>query len=352
MVAELTIQDDASAVAFGWAKRSFAARDGLGGRPVPTPIGQFSSLLAGFGSRIAMTSDGIGTKIEIAERMGRYDTLGTDLLAMVIDDLAANGVEPCVISNILDVDRVDANVVDQLMAGLCAAALQAKVAVVGGEIAELGSRIGGWGDGMHFNWCATAIGNLRDGWAPVDGSTIAIGDAVIALQSTSYRSNGYSALRKTLTAHFGENWHNTEFEGKSWGNWLLEPCRVYAPLIVAMRENNFSFNGLSHITGGGIGSKFGRTLKASGLGADLTHLFEPTAAMLEVQRLGNYSDTAAYQHWNMGNGFLLTVDASGADAAVAFANGRGYMAQRCGQIVAAPRIEIRNPRFTLQFQVG
>lgn len=352
MVAELAIQDDASAVAFAWAKRSFRARDGLAGRPIATQIGQFSSLLEGFGSRIAMTSDGIGTKIEIAERMGRYDTLGTDLLAMVIDDLAANGVEPCVISNILDVDRVDAAVVDQLMAGLCAAALEAKVAVVGGEIAELGSRIGGWGHGMHFNWCATAIGNLRQGWEGIDGSTIAIGDAVIALQSTSYRSNGYSALRKTLAAHFGENWHSAEFAGKSWGDWLLEPCRVYAPLIVAMRENNFSFKGLSHITGGGIGSKFGRTLKATGLGADLTHLFEPTPAMLEIQRLGNYSDMAAYQHWNMGNGFLMTVAPESAQAVVAYANEHGYLAQRCGEIVASPRIEIRNPRFTLQFQVG
>jgi len=352
VVAELAIQDDASAVAFAWAKRSFKARDGLGGRPLPAPIGQFSSLLEGFGSRIAVTSDGIGTKIEIAERMGRYDTLGTDLLAMVIDDLAANGAEPCVISNILDVDRVDAAVVDQLMAGLCSAALAAKVAVVGGEIAELGSRIGGWGSGMHFNWCATAIGNLRDRWEAIDGSTIASGDAVIALQSTSYRSNGYSALRKTLTAHFGENWHTAEFAGKSWGDWLLQPCRVYAPLIVAMRENSFCFKGLSHITGGGIGSKFGRTLKATGLGANLTQLFEPTPAMLEIQRLGNYSNTEAYQHWNMGNGFLMTVDPTTADAVVDFANSSGYAAQVCGEIVASPRIEICNPRFTIEFQAG
>ena len=103
------------------------------------------------GVKIGMTSDGIGTKIELAERTGIYNTIGFDLVAMVADDLAANGIETVNLSNILDVDFLDADIVDQLMEGLYKAAKFANITVTGGEIAELGSRIGGYGDRMHFN---------------------------------------------------------------------------------------------------------------------------------------------------------------------------------------------------------
>ncbi|MFH1465496.1 MAG: AIR synthase related protein [Pseudomonadota bacterium] len=143
--------DACSRAAYGWAKKSFANRAGRMGFPVFKAEGGFSNLMDYGGLRLAMTSDGIGTKVELAERLGVYDTLGHDLVAMTCDDLAAAGVEPVNLSNILDVDRLDEAVVDSLMRGLHAAAGVAGIAVVGGEIAELGDRIGGWGTGMHFN---------------------------------------------------------------------------------------------------------------------------------------------------------------------------------------------------------
>ncbi|MSQ82026.1 MAG: phosphoribosylformylglycinamidine cyclo-ligase [Myxococcales bacterium] len=351
MVAELQIQDDASAVAYGWAQRTFAARAGKLGTPVASGVGQFSSWLQGVCPQIAMTSDGIGTKIEIAERTGNYTTLGYDLMAMVIDDLAANGAEPLALTNILDVDVVHGPTVDSLMRGLHDAAMASHVAVVGGEIAELGQRIGGFGSGMHFNWCATAVGQFTPGWQPIDGRTVVVGNVVIALASGNWRSNGFSALRRTLAAQFGPDWHTTQFADRSWGDWLLEPCRIYAPLIVALRQQHYELQGLSHITGGGIPSKFGRTLKASGLGAQLTQLPPPTAAMAEVQRLGAVADRDAFQFWNMGSGFLLTVPASTAANVVEFAESLGYAAQIAGEITAEPTIVIETPRSTLRYAV-
>jgi len=349
---DLRHQDDASAIAYGWAQRTWAVRDGKPGQPVAAKVGQFSSWLQDLGAHVAVTSDGIGTKIELAERMGRYDTLGLDLVAMVVDDLAANGAEPAALTNTLDVDVVDAATIDALMRGLHDAAWQAGAAVVGGEIAELGNRIGGWGRGMHFNWCATAVGLFRAGWAPIDGRAIRPGDAVVALQSTSFRSNGFSALRRALGANFGDGWHDLALDDRTWGQWLLEPCRIYCPVVTALRENGFDLHGLSHITGGGIPSKFGRTLRATGLGAHLDNLWAPTLAMSEAQRLGGFDAAAAWQYWNMGNGFLITVAAEDAEAVAAFANAKGFAARIAGRITEAPGIEVRLPTQTLRFEVG
>ncbi len=352
MPQDLRQQDDASAIAYGWAQRTWAVRDDKAGRPVAAKAGQFSSWLQGLGDNVAVTSDGIGTKIELAERLGRYDTLGLDLVAMVVDDLAANGAEPVALTNTLDVDVVDSRTIDRLMQGLHDAAWHAGTAVVGGEIAELGSRIGGWGAGMHFNWCATAVGLFRRGWQPVDGSAVRPGDAVVALQSTSFRSNGFSALRRALGARHGDGWHEVALDDRTWGQWLLDPCRIYCPLVVALRETGFNLHGLSHITGGGIPSKFGRTLKASGLGASLDDLWAPTLAMTSAQALAGFDGAAAWQYWNMGNGFLVTVGAADAEAVAAFANERGFAARVAGRITPAPGIELKLPNETLRFEVG
>lgn len=352
MVAELQLQDSASDVAYRWAERTFANRQERAGAVVPPQTGQFASWLQQMPARIAITSDGIGTKIEVAERMRQFGTLGYDLLAMVSDDLAANGAEPVAVTNILDVDTVDVGIIDALMAGLHAAAAECAVAVAGGEIAELGARIGGYGGGMHFNWCATAVGVFRDGWHPIDGRAIQVGDAVVALQSTSFRSNGFSALRRTLAKHFGPDWHLADLNGRTWGSWLLEPCRLYAPLVVALRDADFDLHGLSHITGGGIPSKFGRTLKATGLGACLDGLFAPTLAMATAQRLGEIADRDAYEFWNMGNGFLVTVPAQIAEEVAAFAHARGFAAQVAGTITAEKGIAIASASGTLHYGAG
>lgn len=352
MVDTLRHQDDASAIAYQWALRSFAVREGRHGQAIVPAVAQFSAWLDCHGTSVAMTSDGIGTKIEVAERLGQFGSLGFDLVAMVTDDLAANGVEPVALTNTLDVDKLDALVVDTLMAGLHAAALRARVAVVGGEIAELGNRVGGWGLGMHCNWCATAIGLLRPGWHPIDGSALAVGDAIIALQSTSFRSNGYTLLRQVLDRQFGDNWHTETFGDRTWGQWLLDPCQIYAPVVVALRESAFELHGLAHITGGGIPNKLGRILKAKRVGAQLSNLFAPTPAMVEAQRLGEIADRDAYRNWNMGNGFLLVVPPEDALRVVQFAEGAGYPAQIAGQIVAEHEIEIATATGVLTFPVA
>ena len=205
----------ASRNAYSWSKKTFANRSGKPGEPAQDLDGGFSNEIRFGSERLGISSDGIGTKIEVAERLNQYDSLGYDLIAMTADDLIAAGFVPTNLSNIIDVNHLDYDVVDQLMRGLHDAANFAQIAITGGEIAELGNRIGGWpGAKMNFNWCSTAIGVLHPSLAqPLSGKTARAGHAVVALRSPSFRSNGYSLARKTLTRLFGENWHDAPYDG-------------------------------------------------------------------------------------------------------------------------------------------
>ena len=338
--------DDCSAVAYSWAKRTFDVRDGLPGHPLPAPVAPFSSMLDIFGQRLAITSDGVGTKVEIAERMQRFDTLGHDLVAMVVDDLAANAVEPVALTNTLDVDILDRSVVDPLMHGLHDAARLSKIAVVGGEIAELGPRISGYGEGMHFNWCATAVGIVRPEFGFVDGSKVEVGDGIITVHSEGLRSNGFSLARKILGVKLGEQWHNEHFEGKRWGDWLLTPCRIYAPAITSLQHAGVDLHGLAHITGGGLPSKFGRTLKATGVGAQLDTLFPAEPFLETLCTWGDVTMDEAYRQWNMSNGFVVVVPEDASHRTITLLLAAGHRAQLAGHITKEPVIRIRTDHET------
>ncbi len=367
----------ASRNAYNWSKKTFANRAGLPGEPAQDLDGGFSNEIRFGAERLGISSDGIGTKIEVAERLNQYDTLGYDLIAMTADDLIAAGFVPTNLSNIIDVNHLDYDVVDQLMRGLHDASNFAQIAITGGEIAELGNRIGGWpGAKMNFNWCSTAIGVLHPSLAqPLSGKTAQAGHAVVALRSPSFRSNGYSLARKTLTRLFGENWHDTPFEtpspspfpdgegglvassslaletsspphrggargGGSWGDALLAPSLIYSPGITALLDAGLPLHGIAHITGGGVADNFQRVLK-NGLGAVLDNLFEPLPAMQRLMEIGDISLETAYLYWNMGTGMLIVTEEAAAAAVVASLQASGYDAQVAGHLTAESGVTLR-----------
>ncbi|MBI4818686.1 MAG: phosphoribosylformylglycinamidine cyclo-ligase [Deltaproteobacteria bacterium] len=337
---DVELGDRCSATAYRWAQRTFAQRAGGAGE-ISDFAAPFSVGMRFGNQRLAMTSDGIGTKIEVAERLGTYETLGHDLVAMVVDDLICNGVEPSCLANILDVDHLDESTVDALMRGLHDAATLAKVAVAGGELAELGDRIGGYGSGMHFNWCATAVGLLPEGRDAIDGRRITAGDSVVALECLGFRSNGFSLARRVLTAVFGERWHEAAFDdGTPVGPALLRPSRIFCRAIHAALTAGLSLHGVAHITGGGIPSKLRRVLRPTGLGASLDSLFDPPPAMRFVQSLGSVSARVAYGTWNMGNGMLVVLPESEVEPLVRIAGEFGFPARAAGRIHESPMLVI------------
>ncbi len=332
----------ASAAAAAWAERTHAFREGLAGECDPTLRAHFAQATRIDGARIATTTDGIGTKVELAERTGIYDTLAFDLVAMVTDDLAAAGATSLSLTNVLDVDRIDPATVDALMRGLHDAAKVARISVTGGEIAELGPRVGGFGKGMHFNWCATAIGHYPPGRMPLTGADMHAGDVVVALASPGFRSNGFSLLRRILEGAFGPNWHEEKALGSTWGELALTKSVIYAPLVSDLLDADVRLSGAAHITGGGIPNKLGRVLKRTKLGVDLTDPCDVPEAVLEAQKLGNVSDADAYRAWNMGQGFMLVAPESELPAIESACAKHGHTARVAGRLDEIPSIRVRS----------
>ena len=337
---DIDLGNQCSRTAYAWAKKTFHNRPVGEGNPELDVDGSFSNIMDFRGVKVGMSSDGIGTKIELAERTGIYDTIGYDLIAMTADDLAANGMETVNMTNILDVDHLDHEIINELMKGLHEAANFSNVIITGGEIAELGNRICGYGEKMHFNWCAAGVSMLPEGLQPVDGADIKPGDKVISLKSRGFRSNGYSLLRRIMEDNFGETWHEHPYCDSTWGEALLTPSLIYTPLISALRKANHTLKGISHITGGGLGDNFGRVLKVSGYGAELNDIYPPLPVMTAVQEIGKVSEEQAYRLWNQGNGMLLVVPADEADAIIKDAAKLTYEAKVCGSIIEEAKIHI------------
>ncbi len=350
----IELGDDASKILYHAAKQTWQNRKGLLGEVI-VPFDDFSGLrmidVSGLpaGTMMCLGFDGIGTKVEIAERLNDHSTIAFDLLAMVCDDAVVRGGEPVLVGSILDVNSLgsddNSKIVQmlQLARGYVDAAKAANVAIINGELAELGAQVGGFGD-FHYNWGAGLVWFANKGKL-FTGSEIKEGDAVVALKEAGFRSNGLSLARKVFKQAYGEDWHLTDFNGNSLGKLALTPSKIYCNAIVDMhggisKEAKAKLHGVVHVTGGGIPGKLGRILKPSGLGADLGDLFEPAPIMLHCQKLGNIKDAEAYRTWNMGNGMLVITPEP--EKVLKLAQEHGIEARCAGKITKRTGILIKN----------
>ncbi|MBT4917163.1 phosphoribosylformylglycinamidine cyclo-ligase [Candidatus Peregrinibacteria bacterium] len=295
--------DAASKVAYDNAKKTFASRKGMIGEPLQDD-GGFTGALDMGDFLLVQNDDGVGTKIEVAERIGKFDTMGYDLVAMVADDAACIGAETISLSNTLDVNKVDEKKIEALMGGLEKACLEHKIVVPGGEIAELGEMVNG------YVWNSTAIGIVGKDKL-IKGDNIKEGDKIIGLKSEGLRSNGFSLVRYILKEAFGEDWYHEKYDDtKNWGEAVLTPSKIYSSAILEMHgrhgeEAKAELKGIVHVTGGGIPGNITRVLKKSGLGAKLDNLPEPHEVIKKLMELGNVAKDEAYKTWNMGVGMIL-----------------------------------------------
>ncbi len=328
----------ASACAYGHAKRTFASRKGLIGQPV-LEEGGFAGLLDMGDFYLVQNDDGTGSKMELAVAMQKFDTIGCDLLAMVVDDAICTGAEVLSVSNTLDVSVVDQTMIDALLKGLADACTKQKIVIPGGEIAEVPGAV------LSPVWNATSVGIVAKDRV-IDTGTIRAGDTVIALRSAVARSNGFSLIRKILTDAHGKDWHAKEWrDGTSWGHVLLTPSIIYHAALLSLlgrygEKRTMNVKGLAHITGGGIAENFRRTLKKSGCGAVLNALWEPHDAIKDLITLGSVSMDEAYRTWNMGNGMLMVVDMLDAKNAIALLKKSGLEARIAGTITDATDISV------------
>jgi phosphoribosylformylglycinamidine cyclo-ligase len=293
--------------------------------------------------------DGIGTKIEIAERLGVWHTLAFDLFAMVCDDAVVQGAEPVLLGTVLDVRTLGSaaesyvDCVRQLAAGYEAAAAVARVAVVNGEIAECGPRISGYGP-FNATWNAGVVWFARRSRL-LSGAAVRAGDAIVGLEETGCRANGYSLLRHILQRQHGDAWHTVPWREATLGALALQPSRIYTAAVVDMLggihgEPQAILHGVVHITGGGLPGKLGRVLRRVALGADITDPLPPGPLLHYLQEQGNVSDYEAYRAWNMGQGMLLITPQP--EAVMAMAAQQGIPAQVIGEVTPQPGIRLRS----------
>ena len=335
---DVELGDQCSKLAYEAAKGTFVGRKGKIGEPV-IDEGGFTGMLDMGEYYLIQNDDGVGTKIEVAEKMRKFDTLGYDLLAMVADDGVCSGAEVFSVTNTLDVPKLDSEMVEGLMSGLKKAALEQKIVVPGGELAELGDALNG------AVWNATAVGIVEKNKV-ITGADIQEGDVILALKSDGIRSNGLSLARMILKEKFGDDWVNQEYgDGRTWGEVILTPSKIYHRAILNLiggfkEEQKFNVKGIIHNTGGGIKGNLPRVLKKKGLGAELTNLPKPHEFMLKLQEMGNVSDEEAYKTWNMGVGMLMVVNPSDADKILEALKNEGVEAVLAGRVTSGSDIKM------------
>ena len=297
--------------------------------------------IGGFGGLFALgryvdpvlvaSADGVGTKLEVARRTGRYDTVGVDLVAMLVDDLVCVGAEPLFLLDYVAVGHLDPARLAALVEGVAAGCRRAGVALLGGETAEHGGVM----RADDLDLAGFAVGVVERG-RELGPARVRAGDALIGLASPGLRSNGYSLARAVLAPE-GADLDAPAWEGASVSvaDELLRPSVIYAPAVVSLLEQlGEGVHACAHVTGGGIVGNVVRLLP-EGLEATIDMAsFETPEIFFEIQRRGNVSATEMTRVFNCGLGMVIAVDPAVVTDALAYA---GPGASLVGSVRAGER---------------
>jgi phosphoribosylformylglycinamidine cyclo-ligase len=250
-------------------------------------------------------TDGVGTKLKLAQHLGRHDTIGIDLVAMCVNDVLVQGAEPLFFLDYFACGRLDVDVAADVVKGIADGCIVAGAALIGGETAEMPDM---YADGEYdlAGFCVGVVERDR----LIDGSRIRAGDALVALRSSGPHSNGYSLIRKVL-----ELAHDAEIEAVSAFEALLAPTRIYVrPVLELMQQ--IDIRGLAHITGGGITENLPR-IHGSSLHAEIdTSSWEQGPLFDWLATAGNIEMAEMRRTFNCGVGMIIVVDGESAGEAV------------------------------------
>jgi phosphoribosylformylglycinamidine cyclo-ligase len=292
------------------------------------PSGHYASVLRVTDDLgIAIATDGVGSKLVVAEQADRLETVGIDCVAMNVNDLICVGAEPIALVDYLAVEEVDAARLARIGVGLKAGAEAAGCEIPGGELAVLPELIRGHPSPQGFDLCATAIGTvaIKD---LILGDAIAPGDALIGVPSSGLHSNGYTLARRALQEQGGLALDDRpeELGGASVADALLEPTVIYVRAVLdLLRSDAVDVHGLSHITGGGLNN-----LLRIGSGYAIEDPLPVSPVFGLVQRLGAVSEAEMWEVFNMGCGLVAIVPEDQADAATAILVAHHPGARRIG----------------------
>ena len=296
--------------------RGLRSAGGAPTRAVPLPGHYASVIRLDESTGIALTTDGVGTKLLVAEQLGRWDTVGIDCVAMNVNDVICVGAEPLAMVDYVAVPSADPEICGQLGLGLGRGAELAGIEIPGGELAQLGEMVAG------VDLSGAAIGTVGLD-AIVDGAGVEPGDPIIGLPSSGLHSNGYTLARRALA----EVPPDDERLGRPLGEILLEPTEIYVRAVLELLRSPVDVRGLAHITGDGLGNLC--RLRAE-VGYEIDDPLPVPPVFELIAELGGISAEEMYEVFNMGCGFCCVVAAADADAALELLRGHYPGAKRIG----------------------
>lgn len=259
-------------------------------------------------------TDGVGTKLLIAQMMGIDNTVGIDLVAMSVNDLICQGARPLFFLDYIATGKVSAPQIAQIVSGISEGCKQSNCALIGGETAEMP----GLYDQGEYDLAGFAVG-IADRKNIITGKDVGVGDVLIGISSSGLHSNGYSLARKVFFDSLGKNINDVLQCGKSVGELLLEPTRIYVNAIDGLM-NEVNLKAIAHITGGGLLENVPRVLPEQlGVKIDVNSFNKPEVFKI-IQQADLIEEKELYRTFNMGIGMVVVVSSKDAKKALIKAN--------------------------------
>ncbi|MFE7196890.1 phosphoribosylformylglycinamidine cyclo-ligase [Microbacterium oxydans] len=295
---------------------------------------------------LATSTDGVGTKVAIAQAIDKHDTIGQDLVGMVVDDIVVVGAKPLFMTDYIACGKVYPQRIADIVRGIAEACSATGTALVGGETAEHPGLLGP----RDYDVAGAATG-VVEADAILGADRVQDGDAVIAVASSGLHSNGYSLVRHIITGAGISYGDNAADFGTTWGEALLEPTRLYTlPLLRLIEQlgpsagsgtqGEAAFGGvhaLSHVTGGGIAANLARVLPQGSWAEVDRSSWSPSPVFRVLSDIAGSTLESAEGTWNLGIGFLAVVAADKKDAAIAALNAEGMPSWQVGTVGFGPR---------------
>ena len=312
---------------------TFAFVRGIG-QPV-LPIGFFANVIdLGYGMGLALSTDGVGTKLMVAQMMQKFDTIGIDCVAMNVNDVLCVGARPIAFLDYIAVQQANSDLIDQLMQGLKEGARRAGVAICGGEIAQMREMLASEREGWGCDLVGMCVGHV-----PLDkvivGRSVTPGDVIIGIRSSGIHSNGLTLARQVL---FTQNRYtvDTKFEefGRTLGEELLEPTAIYVPEVVEALERSLAITGLAHITSDGLLNLLRLDAKPHAVGYEIDRLPPIPPIFSLIQKSGGIPDHEMFQVFNMGIGFCVVIAEADAEPFQQIVKQHGREALQIGRVVS------------------
>ena len=309
-----------------------------GARPT-MDIGYFANVVpVASNLGIAISTDGVGTKLLVAEAVGQFDTVGIDCVAMNVNDVLCVGARPVALVDYVALEESTPEMLGPLGQGLARGCELAGVTCPGGELAQVREMLRGVHPGRAVDLVGTAIGTVALDRV-LTGDAVRSGDVLLGLESSGLHSNGFTLARHALLGEgrLALDAHVPEL-GTTLADELLRPTRIYVKPVLAVLEAGLPVHALAHITGDGL---FNLVRTARPVGFDIERWPEPKPIFSLVQKLGGVPTAEMYRAFNMGVGFALVVAPDGADAARRSLEAAGETVHVLGTAVEDPERTIR-----------